>query len=78
VISPDAPGPFIIPSAGSSYRTDFIVLKAVRAVTERGDLKDRLWEVKETLFLPRKHSFASERHLCYQAMQKGYKTHFPP
>jgi hypothetical protein len=32
-------------------------------------LKDRPQEVKETL-LPRKLLFASERHLCPQAMQK--------
>jgi hypothetical protein len=45
-------------------------LTVVRAVTERGDLKDRPQEVKETLLLPRKGLFASERHLCPQAMQK--------
>jgi hypothetical protein len=32
-------------------------------------LKNRPWEVKETL-LPGKCPFASERHLCPQAMQK--------
>jgi hypothetical protein len=41
-------------------------------------LKDRLQEVKETLLLPRKLPFASERLLHPQAMQIGYKTHFPP
>jgi hypothetical protein len=40
-------------------------------------LKDRLWEVKETLLPPRKLLFASERHLHHQAMQKGHKTHSP-
>jgi hypothetical protein len=45
-------------------------LTAVRANIERGDLKDRPQEVKETLLLPRKCLFASERHLCPQAMQK--------
>jgi hypothetical protein len=33
--------------------------------------------VKETLLLPRKSLFASERHLLHQAMQKGYKTPLP-
>jgi hypothetical protein len=40
-------------------------------------LKDRSREVKETLLLPRKCLFASERHLRHQAMQKGYKTPLP-
>jgi hypothetical protein len=40
-------------------------------------LKDRPQEVKETLLLPRKCLFTSERHLCHQAMQIGYKTHSP-
>jgi hypothetical protein len=33
--------------------------------------------VKETLLLPRKRLFASERHLHPQAMQIGYKTPLP-
>jgi hypothetical protein len=33
-------------------------------------VKDRPQEVKETLLLPRKCLFASERHLRLQAMQK--------
>jgi hypothetical protein len=33
-------------------------------------VKDRPQEVKETLLLPRKCLFASERHLHPQAMQK--------
>jgi hypothetical protein len=33
-------------------------------------MKDRLKEVKETLLLPWKRHFASERHLRPQAMQK--------
>jgi hypothetical protein len=45
-------------------------LTVVRVVTERGNLKDRPQEVKETLLLSRKGLFASERHLCPQAMQK--------
>jgi hypothetical protein len=40
-------------------------------------LKDRLWEIKETLLLPRKCLSASERHLWPQAMQKGYKNPIP-
>jgi hypothetical protein len=47
-----------------------LILTTVRAITERRDLKDRLQEVKETLLLPRKCLFASERHLCPQTMQK--------
>jgi hypothetical protein len=47
-----------------------LFLTAVRAVTERVDLKDILQEVKETLLLPRKYLFASERHLQPQVMQK--------
>jgi hypothetical protein len=47
-----------------------LFLTVVGAVTERGDLKDRPQEVKETLLLPRKHLFASERYLRPQAMQK--------
>jgi hypothetical protein len=38
-------------------------------ITERGGLEGQTEEVKETL-LPRKFLFASERHLCPQAMQK--------
>jgi hypothetical protein len=34
------------------------------------NLKDIPREVKETLLLPRKCPFASERHLCPQVMQK--------
>jgi hypothetical protein len=40
-----------------------LFLTPVRVVTERGDLKNGLQEVKETL-LPRKYPSASERHLC--------------
>jgi hypothetical protein len=53
-----------------------LFLTVVRAVTERGHLKDRLREVKETL-LPRKCPSASERHLSPQAMQKSYKNPIP-
>jgi hypothetical protein len=42
-------------------------------------VKDRPWEVKETLLLSRKCPSASERHLCPQAIhkEKSYKTHSP-
>jgi hypothetical protein len=64
--SPDAVGPFIAPcqqEAVTEQTSSSLFLTAVRAVTERGDLKDRPWKVKETLLLPRKGLFASERHL---------------
>jgi hypothetical protein len=78
MVSPDAADPFIAPcqqEAVTEQTSSSLSLTAVRAVTERGDLKDRPREV-ETL-LPRKCLFASERHLCHQAMQIGYKTPLP-
>jgi hypothetical protein len=73
MVSPDAAGPFIGPCQQEvvTEKTSLsLSLTAVRMVTERGDLKDRLQEVKETLLLPRKCLYASERHLYPQAMQK--------
>jgi hypothetical protein len=67
VVSLDTVGPFIVPSQQETVTEQTslsLFLSAVRVVTERGDLKDRLQEVKETLLLPRKSLFASERHLC--------------
>jgi hypothetical protein len=57
-----------------------LFLTAIRVVTERGNLKDGLQEVKKILLLPRKHPSASERHLCPQAIhkEKGYKTQSSP
>jgi hypothetical protein len=57
-----------------------LFLTAVRAVTERGDLKDRPKEVKETLLLSRECPAVSERHLHPEAIhtEKGYKTQSPP
>jgi hypothetical protein len=53
-------------------------LTAVRVTTERGDLKDRPLEVKETLLLPGECLYASERHLRPQAMhKKAIKPHSP-
>jgi hypothetical protein len=81
MVSPDALDPFIAPcqqEAVTEQTSSSLFLTLVRVVAEMGDLKDRLQKVKETLFLPRKRPFASERHLCYQAMQIGYKTHSPP
>jgi hypothetical protein len=72
MVSPDAADPFIAPcqqEAVTEQTSSSLSLTAVRAVTERGDLKDRPQEVKETL-LPRKCLFASESHLHLQAMQK--------
>jgi hypothetical protein len=66
-------GPSITPcqqEAVTKQTSLYLFLTAVRIVTERGDLKDRLQEVKEILLLPRKQLFASERHLRLQAMQK--------
>jgi hypothetical protein len=73
VVSPDSAGPFIAPylqEAVTEKTLSSLFLTAVRAVTERGDLKDILQEVKETLLLPRKYLFACERHHHPQAMQK--------
>jgi hypothetical protein len=73
LVSPDAAGPFINPCQQDQLLNRLhlsLFLTAVRAVTERGDLKDILQEVKKTLLLPRKHLFASERHVHPQAMQK--------
>jgi hypothetical protein len=73
MVSPDAAGPFIAlckQETVTEQTSLSLFLTAVRAVTERGDSKDRPWEVKETLLLPRKLLFAYERHLCPQAMQK--------
>jgi hypothetical protein len=73
MVSPDAAGLFIAPchqEVVTEQTSLSLFLTAVRVVTERGDLKDRLQEVKETLLLPRKCLFASERHLCSQAVQK--------
>jgi hypothetical protein len=73
MVSPEAAGPSIAPcqqEAVTEQTSSSLFLTAVRAVTERGDLKDRLQKVKETLLLPRKCLFASERHLCPQTMQK--------
>jgi hypothetical protein len=73
VVSPDAAGLFIAPcqqEAVTEQTSLSLSLIAVRVITERGDLKDRPQEVKETLLLPRKCLFASERHLHPQAMQK--------
>jgi hypothetical protein len=72
MVSPDAAGPFITPcqqEAVTEQTSLSLSLTAVRAITERGDLKDRPQKVKETL-LPRKCLFAYERHLHPQAMQK--------
>jgi hypothetical protein len=73
VVILNAADPFITPcqqEAVTEQTSSSLFLTAVRAVTERGDLKNILQEVKETLLLPRKCMFASERHLCPQAMQK--------
>jgi hypothetical protein len=73
MVSPDAVGPFIAPCQQEvviEQTLSCLFLTAVRVVTERGDLKDRPREVKETLLLPRKCLFATERHLRPQAMQK--------
>jgi hypothetical protein len=82
MVSPDAVGVFITPcqqEAVTEQTSSSLFLTAVRVVTERGDLKDRPREVKETLLLPRKCPFASERHPRPQAMQKNRdKTHSPP
>jgi hypothetical protein len=72
VVSPDAVGPFISPcqqEAVTEQTSLSLFLTVVRVVTERGDLKDRPWEVKETL-LHRECPTASERYLHPQAMQK--------
>jgi hypothetical protein len=73
MVSADAVGPFIAPcqqEAVTEQTSSSLSLTAVRAITEKRDLKDRPQEVKETLLLPRKCLFASERHLHPQAMQK--------
>jgi hypothetical protein len=73
VVSPDAVGNFISfrqQEAVTEQTLSSLCFTAVNVVTERGDLKGRPWEVKETLLLPRKCLFASERHLHPQAMQK--------
>jgi hypothetical protein len=73
MVSSDSAGPSIVPCQQKAVTEQTLMslfLTAVRVVTERGDLKDRPQEVKETLLLPRKRLFASERHLCPQAMQK--------
>jgi hypothetical protein len=73
MVSPDAVGPSITPckqEAVTEQTSLSLFLTTVRAVTERGDLKDRLWEAKKTLLLPRKGLFASERHIRPQAKQK--------
>jgi hypothetical protein len=80
-VSLDAAGPFIAlcqQEAVTEQTSLSLFLTTVRAVTERGDLKDRPQEVKETLLRPRKFPFAFERHLCHKAMQISYKTHSPP
>jgi hypothetical protein len=67
MVSLDAAGPFITScqqEAVTEQTSLSLSLTAVRVITEREDLKDRLHEVKETLLLPRKLLFASERHLC--------------
>jgi hypothetical protein len=46
-----------------------LFLTAVRAVSERGDLKDGLQDVKETL-LPRKCLSEFEKHLHPQAIHR--------
>jgi hypothetical protein len=71
--SSDTVGPFIAPCQQEAVTEQTLSspsLTAVRAITERGDLKDRPQEVKETLLLPRKCLFCSERHLRPQAVQK--------
>jgi hypothetical protein len=83
VVSPDAAGPFITPcqlEAVTEKTLSSLFLTTVRVVTERGDLKDILQEVKETLLLPRKHLFASERHLRppLRHAKIGYKAHSLP
>jgi hypothetical protein len=73
VVSLDAVGLFISPyqqEVVTEQNSSSLSQTAVRAITERGDLKDRPQEIKETLLLPRKRVFASERHLCPQAVQK--------
>jgi hypothetical protein len=66
-------GPFIAPcqqEAVTEQTSSSLSLTAVRAITDRGNLKVRPQEVKETLLFPRKCLFGSERHLCPQVMQK--------
>jgi hypothetical protein len=73
VVSPEAVSPFIAPCQQKAVTEQTLLslfLTAVRVVTKRGDLKDGLWEVKETLLLSRKLQSASERHLHSQAMHK--------
>jgi hypothetical protein len=73
MVSLDTAGPFITPcqqEAVTEQTSSSLCLTAVKAITEREDLKDRPQEVKETLLLPKKHLFAPESHLHPQAMQK--------
>jgi hypothetical protein len=73
MVSSDVAGPSIAPcqqEAVTEQTSSSLYPTAVRVITERGDLKDRPQEVTETLLLPRKRLFASERHLCPQAIQK--------
>jgi hypothetical protein len=73
MVNNDAEGPFIVPCKQEAVTDQSLLslsLTAVRVITERGNLKDRPQEVKEILLLPRKHLFASERHLGPQARQK--------
>jgi hypothetical protein len=73
VVSPDAAGPFIATCQQEAVTEQTLLslfLTAVSVVTERGNLKDRQREVKETPLLPRECLCASERHLRPQAMQK--------
>jgi hypothetical protein len=73
VVSPDAVGPFITPcqqEAVTEQTSSSLFLTAVRAVTDRGDLRDSLQEVKETLLLPRKCSFVSESFSALRQCKK--------